>query len=36
MNNIEFGRSGEQIAADYLKRNGFRILERNFRSGRYG
>ena len=36
MNNIEFGRTGEQIAADYLEKNGFTILEKNFRSGRYG
>ncbi len=27
---------GEQLAADYLSQNGFRILERNYRSGRFG
>jgi putative endonuclease len=36
MNKIEFGKTGEQIAADYLKKNGFAILDRNFRSGRFG
>ncbi len=36
MNKREFGKQGEQIAADYLVRNGFNILARNFRSGRYG
>lgn len=36
MNNIVFGRTGEQIAADYLTKNGFTILDRNFRSGRFG
>jgi putative endonuclease len=36
MNNIDFGRTGEQAAADYLKKTGFTILDRNFRSGRFG
>lgn len=29
------GRRGEQAAVDYLRRAGFAILERNWRSGRY-
>ena len=29
------GRRGEQAAVDYLRRVGFAILERNWRSGRY-
>lgn len=29
------GRRGEQAAVDYLRRAGFVILERNWRSGRY-
>lgn len=29
------GRRGEQAAVDYLRRAGFSILERNWRSGRY-
>jgi len=36
MNKREFGKRGEQIAADYLREIGFEILETNFRSGRYG
>jgi putative endonuclease len=36
MNKREFGSYGEQIAAEYLQKNGFVILARNFRSGRYG
>ena len=31
----ELGRSGEALAERYLKKKGYRILERNFR-GRYG
>lgn len=27
----EFGKTGEEIAASYLEKNGFRILERNYR-----
>lgn len=29
------GRRGEQAAVDYLRRAGYAILERNWRSGRY-
>ena len=29
--NIEIGKFGEKIAANHLKRNGYRILENNFR-----
>lgn len=36
MNRHQLGKKGEQIAADYLSENGYRILERNFRSGRFG
>ena len=36
MNKRQIGKTGEQIAADYLVRNGFTILEKNFRSGRFG
>jgi putative endonuclease len=36
MNNRKVGETGEQIAVDYLIKNGFTILERNFRSGRFG
>ncbi|NMA34763.1 MAG: YraN family protein [Clostridiaceae bacterium] len=36
MNKREVGKTGEQIAADFLAQNGYTILERNFRSGRYG
>jgi putative endonuclease len=36
MTNYEFGKAGEQIAVDYLVNTGFTILDRNFRSGRYG
>jgi len=28
---IETGRNGEDIAADYLEKNGYRILDRNYR-----
>lgn len=31
----EIGRRGEQIAIDYLRRNGYIICDRNWRSGRY-
>ncbi|HVS96812.1 MAG TPA: YraN family protein [Puia sp.] len=33
--NAEFGRTGEGLAADWLKRQGFFILRRNWRQGRY-
>lgn len=36
MNKRGFGKIGENIAADFLSKNGFRIIERNFRSGRFG
>lgn len=36
MNKRSFGAIGEKIAADYLEKNGFTILDKNFRSGRYG
>lgn len=29
MNNREFGNKGEDIACEYLKKNGYQILERN-------
>ncbi|MGE5424760.1 MAG: YraN family protein [Syntrophothermus sp.] len=32
--NIEFGKKGEEIAADFLRKKGFKILEMNWRSGR--
>lgn len=30
----ELGRFGEKAAADYLKKKGYRILEKNFRAGK--
>lgn len=36
MNNRAFGSIGEKLASEYLKKNGFTILERNFRAGRFG
>ena len=36
MNRRQLGKTGEQIAADYLFQNGYTILEKNFRSGRFG
>ncbi len=36
MNNRRFGSVGEQLAVDYLEKNGFIILDRNFRAGRFG
>ncbi|HRY97467.1 MAG TPA: YraN family protein [Bacteroidales bacterium] len=32
--NMDLGRQGEDLAAAYLKEKGFRIRERNWRSGR--
>jgi putative endonuclease len=32
---LEIGRSGEDLAAHWLARNGFTILHRNWRHGRY-
>lgn len=36
MNKRGFGSLGEKLAEDYLVRNGFLILEKNFRAGRFG
>lgn len=36
MNNRKFGGVGEQLASEYLAKNGFTILERNFRAGKFG
>src|SRR5689334_6187784 len=33
---LETGREGESIAADFLRKNGYRVLYRNFRSKRGG
>lgn len=35
MSTLDTGRKGERIAARWLKRHGCRILERNYRAGRY-
>ena len=32
MNNIEKGKLGENISVDYLIKNGYKILERNYRN----
>ena len=32
----KIGKLGEDAAVKYLKKNGYKILERNFRAGRYG
>jgi putative endonuclease len=32
MNNIEFGRLGEEKAIEFLKKNGYKILERNYKT----
>lgn len=36
MNNRSIGSIGEQLAAEYLAQNGFKIIERNYRSGKFG
>jgi putative endonuclease len=36
MTNISIGQKGEDIATKYLKRHGYKILDRNFRSRRWG
>lgn len=36
MNKRSLGSIGETIAADYLVKNGFTIIEKNYRSGRFG
>lgn len=35
-NNRSFGLYGEELAAGYLASNGYKILEKNYRSGRLG
>lgn len=35
MPHIRTGRNGEKLAADWLAANGFHILQRNWRHGRY-
>jgi putative endonuclease len=32
---IKTGSKGEQLATDFLENNGYKILEKNWRSGRY-
>ncbi len=32
MSNLSLGKQGEEIAADFLKKKGMKILERNFRT----
>ncbi|MDR1915988.1 MAG: YraN family protein [Synergistaceae bacterium] len=34
MNHLKFGEMGEEIASEYLKKLGWRILDRNIRIGR--
>ncbi|MDI6699827.1 MAG: YraN family protein [bacterium] len=34
--NISKGKSGEDLASKYLLKKGFQIVEKNFRSGRFG
>ena len=36
INNTNKGKKGEDIATDFLKRNGFEIVKRNFHFGRNG
>jgi len=36
MNNKYLGDWGEELAVKFLKKNGFKILERNFRASHYG
>jgi len=36
MSNIDVGSLGEDIAEKYLKKHGYKIIDRNFRSGRWG
>ncbi|MGE5615079.1 MAG: YraN family protein [Bacillota bacterium] len=36
MNKRNYGTAGENIAVDYLVKNGFTILERNYRPGKLG
>lgn len=36
MNSAEAGRRGEDLAAEFLKKRGFKILQRNWKSPRWG
>lgn len=36
MNKSEVGRKGEDLAGEFLKKRGFKILERNWKSQRWG
>ena len=36
MSNTKKGKQGEDIAAEYLQKNGYKILERNFHFSKYG
>lgn len=36
MNNHQYGTEGETLAKDYIEKQGFTIIEQNFRYGRYG
>jgi putative endonuclease len=36
ISNLSFGKTGENIAVDFLSRNGYQITHRNFRVGRLG
>ncbi|MBR0507504.1 MAG: YraN family protein [Clostridia bacterium] len=35
MNTADTGKTGERLAARHLKRNGYRVLERNYRAHRH-
>ena len=36
MNNVDFGHEGEEVATEFLQKLGWRIIERNWRAGRFG
>ena len=36
MSNISVGQRGEDIAVEYLKNHGYKVLDRNFKSRRWG
>ncbi|HXK65735.1 MAG TPA: YraN family protein [Spirochaetota bacterium] len=36
MNNHQYGMQGETLAKDYIEKQGFSVIEQNFRYGRYG
>jgi len=36
MNNHQYGMQGETLAKDYVEKQGFSVIEQNFRYGRYG